>query len=113
MELPAVAPLSLLVLWMVNKEEARKAVALHHKVFESQVPLGSPPVHNPHLLGEVERKALLVEVLEELALVVSPVEVYAHRDRRQVSREALEESLEVVLQAELQYPMVQEYPLVL
>ena len=88
-----------------------KAVALHHKVFESQVPLGSPPVHNPHLLGEVERKALLVEVLEESALVVSPVEVYAYRDRRLEER-PLEESLEVVLQAEHQNPMVQKYPLV-
>ena len=85
--------------------------ALHQEVIASLAPLGSPSVHNPHLLGEVERKALLVEVLEESALVVSPVEVYAYRDRRLEER-PLEESLEVVLQAEHQNPMVQKYPLV-
>ena len=64
MELPAAAPLSLLVLLKVSKEEARKA-------------------------------------LEELDLVVSPVEVYAHRDRSQVSREVLEELAPVVSPVEV------------
>jgi hypothetical protein len=62
-------------------EVVRKVVALHRRVFVSLVSLGSHWVHSLHSLAEVVRKVLPAELLEESALAVLSVEVYAHTDR--------------------------------